>query len=1305
MVDFTTPQKNSDAFSQLVKSLNTSFGVEIPDPGIDWSPRAWQKAERKSLPWLSLKALRKLFVRDAERVNSVINDFEDWIAGRSSAFPTAFQPGPSNGTRGRKRSEEPQVLGDVEKEARIRYLMDLIRDQNYLLDGGGEVGIEAEKQRAESPKRRRISSENEEDDFHTAPTSPTKVDAEAAMPPPGVDLKRLDAALTQAQTLPQLGQNGAQYSYCRDDHGYEHRDPSKGMTFFEKLQLGQKQLRSFDSTGNDTVMTSFSTVAGNSVFSSRIGRSFDSEITDPADGIATQSTTYADSVVESFLLEHSHDDINPTLEARDMIVDKLRRLGPFSVKQNLPETIPLRYRYELERVGRAWGVPLRHMFNQEKVPFNSLAELYSFFEQHRYRQGKPVPERPSPRAWEAAVGDFKTERHSEVIAITGEMNWVGIEEGIFDLKLNPLKAERTCRFHRRFGSDRFMSLTIPAPSRPPRDIGSPSQPSLLRESMGEWLTRTEHRCLGRVWRAFFIEEVKSKSKKKSEPKFRVEFFAVDGVDFFRHSAFTSSIKFAPPQQSNDEHTPMSVDDLLEWHMPQEQNADQKNLKLFQRLSLGLSKTFVSVSLKPTQVLHLKDDPKRDPVMNDGCALMSRPLAVRICKVLGISGYTPSAFQGRIAGAKGLWMVDQQHPKSQHPSFSENGMDGIWIEISDSQLKIHPHPQYWEGLFDEEKLTFEVVNWSKSLHPVALNLQLLSILEHGGQVKEYVAELTRKGLEGMANDLEEVLQSDSSILCRGFVQKMKPPGDGAKSFRQLDSWIVDDAEHIIRLSEAGFCPQSFFPLRKAIHKLFKHCLEAQVERLHIEVPLSTYAYCIADPLDVLEPGEVHFAFSTNWRDPEGTFQRTHLMDMDVLVGRLPAHVPSDIQRCKAVYKHELSHFQDVIVFSRKGEIPLAHMLSGGDYDGDTPWICWDPNLVDNFQNSNLPADMDLRAEYFGLTEHNKSMSQMKSSEDFLQSAFEFNLHTSLLGRCTIEHEKIAYDESIDSSRAKELACLLSHLVDGRKGGVLLSEDAWKNYRKKLSPRPRLWPAYREQERDRKPKRSNIVDYLKFYVAERLSKQILTDMEAKFPMQQGFRQIDPDLIRPWRETQLRAGNQPDGELQQILREIPSGIEDKRNTWIALKAENEKYSFRAQQAVDLISSLQPSATSNHPLVHTWQNSPREWQRILASCCYEKFGHQIFTWFAFGDVLCDLKTETSPSRSMSNVMYSCYKLNQKMVTSLTASELPASNVGSDSFGFGLGDGDGDEYEGEDAIEALLLVGKDDVGYLDGLEDGSTIQ
>ena len=66
-------------------------------------------------------------------------------------------------------------------------------------------------------------------------------------------------------------------------------------------------------------------------------------------------------------------------------------------------------------------------------------------------------------------------------------------------------------------------------------------------------------------------------------------------------------------------------------------------------------------------------------------------------------------------------------------------------------------------------------------------------------------------------------------------------------------------------------------------------------MNIELGKSTYAYMIADPLALLEDNEVHIGFSSMFTDYKSDWSEVMLHDMDVLVARLPAVLPSDIQK--------------------------------------------------------------------------------------------------------------------------------------------------------------------------------------------------------------------------------------------------------------------------------------------------------------------------------------------------------------------------------------------------------------------------
>lgn len=87
-------------------------------------------------------------------------------------------------------------------------------------------------------------------------------------------------------------------------------------------------------------------------------------------------------------------------------------------------------------------------------------------------------------------------------------------------------------------------------------------------------------------------------------------------------------------------------------------------------------------------------------------------------------HTPSVYQGRIAGAKGIWMVDSLEEK---PRLTPRN---FWIEINDSQLKFEGHAN--DALYpDEERIKFEVNDYSRRLTPGALNFQLMPILAARG----------------------------------------------------------------------------------------------------------------------------------------------------------------------------------------------------------------------------------------------------------------------------------------------------------------------------------------------------------------------------------------------------------------------------------------------------------------------------------------------------------------------------------------------------------------------------------------------
>ena len=1342
-----TERRNGQELHELILSLNNRFALGIPNPLI-YSPsktggRQQQHPDQqydgyldtssRSLQWSCYYGIQRLYYNRTVDLDAILSSFEEWVIATTQDWSYAYASQETSQDTYDDYDNDNDVYGDgygstsIAKdvlEDRLNYLMKLIDDEIYLLDGGsyfterydrattldhdGNYNDNNRDKTLALPLRNNASSygiptslhlsvpkngkENNGDvhdngNFHTAPNSPVKDGC---------------AFRTGYATCPWDG---------------DRQIPTTDMSDKSSSDLIQSHPASKDPSIDavkDVSRDSVSTITTSSITGLGSARldPFDMLTTDVAESTDPQSV-FDDSAQgdkESNYKNEGRGGWNNRGE-NISVVEELLQSGPFSIDHPFERSVPLRYRYELERVGRSWAVPLSCILTPTCAPPKTYEEFWTGVEHHTQRGTNVLPEKPARRAWDAAVGDFRAGRLSEIVDLSGDLEWCSeSERGILKLKLNPLKIERSCRFYRRFGSDRFLSLTLPAPSRAPRHLRfRNSQPTSLREDIATWLTQHKHQLLGRWWRPFYVEEVRAKrSDKSATPRLKVEFFAVDGVDFDHDSYVGMPPAVAPPKQESNRHTPMTLEALINWHMRLDANREQPSCKLFQRIQLGLSRTFATVRLKRRQLLHLSDVPGR-PVMNDGCALMSKGMANKICYCLGITGNTPSCFQGRIAGAKGLWMVDSWQ---ESPVGGEIGESGEWIQISDSQLKIKPHPQQVpdEEPIDDEQLTFEIVNWSKPLRSADLNIQLLGILDNGGPVKDRIAELTRLGIQALYRDFAAVLESNSGILCRSLVQKLRPAIEvtSAKTTkgRRLDQWMIDDAECIIRLSEAGFQPASFYPLRRRLGNYLRKLLDRNVNDLHIGVPLSTYAYCIADPYGVLEEHEVHFGFSVLWRDPYGNFEDNLIDGMDVLVGRVPAHLPSDIQRRRAVWKPELRHFKDVIVFPTRGNIPLAMMLSGGDYDGDTPWICWDQNIVASFKNSELPQST-LPMEHFGLTDNSVPMHEISSMDEFLFSTFLFNLSLSNLGRCTVEHEKIAYDEAINSNGAKDLACLLSYLVDGRKAGLHLSEQAWRQYRKTISPRERQVPAYRNPER--RHKETNITDYLKFVVAENEKWVVLGQLEQSFPEAKVTYTRDEDLIRPWNEVKQIAETDKltGGMLHMVLTKIEEQIDRLKTKWDSrLPLDRKPFGPIAHETINDMHNLDVPSTYthknhhyhiDHPILHTWRTSPNEWHKVLASCTYKKYQLSGFVMHVFGETLCRIKSSTLPSRTVTNDILACYKIGAKLAQQATARDLPRQvGLEGENNAFIYDDydrlfeegasADTAEYQGQDAIEMLVL-------------------
>lgn len=85
------------------------------------------------------------------------------------------------------------------------------------------------------------------------------------------------------------------------------------------------------------------------------------------------------------------------------------------------------------------------------------------------------------------------------------------------------------------------------------------------------------------------------------------------------------------------------------------------------------------------------------------------------------------------------------------------------------------------------------------------------------------------------------------------------------------------------------------LRDVVQRIVERYLERCKKNLSFPIARSTYVLAVADPLRVLQPGEIHISFSKSFLDEKTGTSFHHLHGIEALLARHPALRRSDIQK--------------------------------------------------------------------------------------------------------------------------------------------------------------------------------------------------------------------------------------------------------------------------------------------------------------------------------------------------------------------------------------------------------------------------
>ena len=563
----------------------------------------------------------------------------------------------------------------------------------------------------------------------------------------------------------------------------------------------------------------------------------------------------------------------------------------------------MRVRYECTRLASHYRYPLERIGSHEIASFEDYQCLRQYFEKHAGGNARHPPEMVSPLNWEAAGNDFAG------IDLKGKLFFSPTNVGpLFQLHLEPLRADRSCRFQRAFGGDRFLYLSVPA-------IMASKLPSHLRgqhlniqSSYQEWLRR-EKRFLGCTWVTLLVEK-----RTKKPGRFlhneevggqSVVLFATEVAQRFAPKSFTREESHKCLAQST-----ISVEDIINWFLPTQANVGQLQCKAYARLELGFSKTLPTLTFLPSQIREVPDtladgtpestiflekgqelreslDPKAPKVMNDGCSRLSVGAARQIARHLGLAERPLSVFQARIGCWKGLWMVDVRNLPVER-------QDDIWIEVTPSQRKFHQHPEDLEdNTFDRRRTTFEVITWSMPPTSARLSPTLIPILVDRGVPEQALHDLFHASLAYERKSLMDAVQNPQ-LLYRWVYSKASQDGQEDTEV-WLGSLPLSKPKAALYLLEHGFLPYELPYLAGLVRDLMQKHLNDLTKYLKPRVGRSVNVFAIADPLGCLDPGEVHMAFSENIIDEQSGSNDIVFHDIELVIGCQPALRGSDMQK--------------------------------------------------------------------------------------------------------------------------------------------------------------------------------------------------------------------------------------------------------------------------------------------------------------------------------------------------------------------------------------------------------------------------
>jgi RNA-dependent RNA polymerase len=409
----------------------------------------------------------------------------------------------------------------------------------------------------------------------------------------------------------------------------------------------------------------------------------------------------------------------------------------------------------------------------------------------------------------------------------------------------------------------------------------------------------------------------------------------------------------------------------------------------------LSTTSFVKKLDPSMIKKIDDVERNGYIFTDGIGMISLDLALECARAQKMD--YASAFQIRLGGIKGIVAVNPDLKEKElicvRPSMSK-------FESQDTELGVIRGSTFSQGF---------------------LNRQIVTLLSTLGVPNDIFINMAYDDIQ----KLNKIIESPQNLLSKNFNK-----GDFLRKCYFFMPTLSHFCANNLDIKSEPFL--SSLILNLSISKILDLKHKGKILDQYSAVLIG-----VIDETNSLEEGEVFVQIKR-----EGSHKGTDecfVLDRNLIVTKNPCLHPGDIKLLKACNKYKkLSHMINVIVFSAKGKRPIQNEISGGDLDGDSYFVSWNENLINNLKKRNVKPQEETK----GMGQVNR-LKDIKM-KDIVNSYIEYmkndtialisNMHTAFADNDLVNG---AYNE-----KCMKLAELFSIAIDAPKHGNFVRLEEFK-----------------------------------------------------------------------------------------------------------------------------------------------------------------------------------------------------------------------------------------------------------------------